>query len=87
MSDSFRTFSKYIPAKPDIKQAASAAPKPSIFDCFGALVAVEPVLFPVEDSCTRATPATNKPKAHHCHFFNLLFKTITAKNAVVNSFN
>lgn len=85
ISDSLRTFSKYIPAKPDMKHAANAAPKPRIFDCF-AKFGVD-FAFSVEDSCTSAIPATSKANAPHCHFFNFRFKTITAKNAVVSNFN
>lgn len=75
-----------MPANPDIKQAARAAPKPSNLDCL-AKVSELVLFFSVDDNCTNATPATNNPKAPHCHFFSLLFKTNTAKNAVVSSFS
>lgn len=87
MSDSLSTFSKYIPAKPDIKQAASAAPNPNILDCSGKWDALARFAFSVEDNCTRATPAAKIANAHHCHFLSCLFNTRTAKNAVVSIFN
>lgn len=35
MSEPFSIFSKYIPANPDMKQAANAALNPINFDCSG----------------------------------------------------
>lgn len=86
MSDSLSTFSKYIPAKPDKKQAARAAPNPNILDCAGKCE-LAALAFSVEDNCTKATPAAKIANANHCHFLRCLFNTSTAKNAVVNIFN
>lgn len=87
MSDSLSTFSKYIPAKPDMKQAASAALNPNILDCSGKCSDLAAFAFSVDDSCTRATPAAKIANANHCHFFRCLFNTSTVKNAVVKIFN
>lgn len=66
MSDSLSTFSKYIPAKPDIKQAANAAQNPRALDSEPLPLDLETLS--VEDSCTKAIPAAKIPRAHHCHF-------------------
>lgn len=87
MSDSLSTFSKYIPANPDMKHAANTAPKPNILDSSAPFDDFEELPLSVEDNCTKATPTVNNPSAPHCHFLSCLFKTITAKNAVVSNFN